>query len=495
LLTVMTFSVATAALNLASLGLTAKYVVHQLSAVSPGEPLGQISLPDLSIVGYLIAALLPMSALFSALCLACAAFARSSKEGQYYLMPLLLVMMPLMMLPMSPGVELNLGNSLIPVTGVVLLLRALMEGHYVDALPYIAPVCGVTLFCCLLAIRWAVYQFSHESVLFRESERLDLRRWLVHLVRDRHDTPTLPAAFFCVALIFFVQFFTQLAVSSHTPAEPGFRYLALLLGISQVVCIALPALLMTFLLTARPRQTLLLDRSPRGTACLAAVALAVLLQPVGQYLQIWIQQLYPLQESIHASTQAFSRLLESAPYVWLPFLLMAVLPALCEEIAFRGFILSGLRRIGNKWWAISLSAVFFGMAHTVVQQSIAAAALGLVIGFLAVQSGSLIPGILFHAIYNGLMLALALLPKHIGAWAEQWPAVRLLLVEAEPGIYAYRWQVAVLSGGAAVAVLWWFHRLPFRATQEEQLSSARARQTEATAIGHAFQPEAADPTL
>jgi hypothetical protein len=88
-----------------------------------------------------------------------------------------------------------------------------------------------------------------------------------------------------------------------------------------------------------------------------------------------------------------------------------------------------------------------------------------------------------------------LLPKHIGAWAEQWPAVRLLLVEAEPGIYAYRWQVAVLSGGAAVAVLWWFHRLPFRATQEEQLSSARARQTEATAIGHAFQPEAADPTL
>ena len=60
---------------------------------------------------------MPMSALFSALCLACAAFARSTKEGQYYLMPLMLVTMPLMMLPMSPGVELNLGNSLIPVTG------------------------------------------------------------------------------------------------------------------------------------------------------------------------------------------------------------------------------------------------------------------------------------------------------------------------------------------------------------------------------------------
>jgi sodium transport system permease protein len=91
--------------------------------------------------------------------------------------------MPLMMLPMSPGSELNLGNSLIPITGVVLLLRTLMEGNYADALPYVLPVAGVTLACCLLAIRWAVYQFNQESVLFRESERLDLKRWVVHLPR------------------------------------------------------------------------------------------------------------------------------------------------------------------------------------------------------------------------------------------------------------------------------------------------------------------------
>ena len=62
-----------------------------------------------------------MAALFSALCLACAAFARSTKEGQYYFMPLFMVTMPLMVLPLSPGVELDLGNSLIPVTGVVLV--------------------------------------------------------------------------------------------------------------------------------------------------------------------------------------------------------------------------------------------------------------------------------------------------------------------------------------------------------------------------------------
>ena len=74
-----------------------------------------------------------MAALFSALCLALAALARSTKEGQYYLMPLLLVTMPLVVLPMSPGVELNLGNSLIPVTGVVLLAAERAGGRLLAA--------------------------------------------------------------------------------------------------------------------------------------------------------------------------------------------------------------------------------------------------------------------------------------------------------------------------------------------------------------------------
>ena len=57
--------------------------------------------------------------------------------------------------------------------------------------------------------------------------------------------------------------------------------MALLLFISQVVCIALPALLMALLLTGRPLKTLLLDRLPRLAACGVAVLLAVLLHPVG----------------------------------------------------------------------------------------------------------------------------------------------------------------------------------------------------------------------
>ncbi len=114
LLTVMLFSIATALLNLLSMGITGLFVLRL-----PGLDFGP---PPLASVAWLLIALVPTSALFSGLCLALAAFARSTKEGQYYLMPLVLITMPLTILPMSPGVELNLGNSLIPITGMVLLL-------------------------------------------------------------------------------------------------------------------------------------------------------------------------------------------------------------------------------------------------------------------------------------------------------------------------------------------------------------------------------------
>ena len=176
-----------------------------------------------------------MSALFGALCLALAAFAKSSKEGQYYLMPLMMVTMPLVILPMAPGVELTLGNSLIPVTGVVLLLRALMEGNYLHALPFVPPVVAVTLVCCLWAIRWAVDQFNSESVLFRESERFNIGLWLKHLQRDRGDTPSPAEAVLCGVLILLVQFFMNYALGSIQGESTGFRQLAVLAIVTQLV--------------------------------------------------------------------------------------------------------------------------------------------------------------------------------------------------------------------------------------------------------------------
>lgn len=478
LLTVMTFSSATALLNLLSLGMTSRYVVSQLNSMPIGDVGQNFDLPPLVSLLWLVAALLPMSALFSALCLACAAFARSTKEGQYYLMPLFLVSMPLMMLPLAPGTDLNLGNALIPITGVILLVMSLVQSEYAVALRYFIPVCGMTIICCHLAIRWAVYQFNQESVLFRESERLDPKRWLVHLVRDRRDTPSLAEAFFCIVLIFIIQFFMRVALATHVPANPGFGFFALALFISQVVCIALPALLMALILTGRPLKTLLLAKPPSVTACIVAVLLAAMLHPFGIQLVQWIGLLYPIQDSMRDELKFMEGMVNGAPVAWLPYLVMAVLPAICEELAFRGFILSGLRHLGSKWWAICISAVFFGLAHGFVQQSLSAAAIGMVIGYVAVQTGSIIPCMLFHMTYNGLMFATQYWPSLI----ERQPALAKLFREPGSNQLLYSWPVIVAGLAGATLLLLWLRRLPYQATREEQISDARSRQAQQAAM-------------
>jgi len=163
LLTVMTFSMATALLNLAITTGMATFIIDRLGEMeATGMRMRQVGAPPLLSLVWLVLALPPVAALFSALSLAVAAFARSSKEGQYYLMPLLMVSLPLMLLPMLPQTELDFGFALIPISGLMLLLRTLIEGQYVEALRYSVPVIGVTAGCCLLAIRWAIDQFNNE---------------------------------------------------------------------------------------------------------------------------------------------------------------------------------------------------------------------------------------------------------------------------------------------------------------------------------------------
>jgi len=121
---------------------------------------------------------LPLAALFSALCLAIGVYARSTKEGQYYLLPLFLGVLPLVFLSLMPGSELTLGMSLVPVTGVCLLLHKLMGPTPALAYPYLLPAMASLAVCVGLAAWWAVRQFHREDVLFRESDSSALSGWL-----------------------------------------------------------------------------------------------------------------------------------------------------------------------------------------------------------------------------------------------------------------------------------------------------------------------------
>lgn len=400
-LTVFLFSVTTALLNLSSLGFTGKYMVSL--AGGGAAKFGDVSLPAFSSLVWVVVMLIPLSTLFSALCLAFATFARSSKEGQYYLTPLLMVTMGLTVFCLSPAVELQPFYSVMPVMGPALLLKGLLKSDGGgDLILYSAPVLLTSIGYSVLALWWAIDQFASEDVLFREAERFDLRLWVRHLLRDKEPLPTFSEAVFCFVLIMLLQFAALKVMQApfqNVNAESRTGLMLQTLIVQQLAIIATPALFMGVMLVSNLRKTFLLYL-PRLGHLLAAGLLAICLQPLSSALAQAMDWFFPplpkdLLERLAAMTSG------EVP-VWLALLAFAAAPAVCEEIAFRGFLLSGFRRTGRTMLAIVLSSLLFGIMHLIPQQVFNAALVGLVLGFVAVKTDSLLPGILFHFCYNGL---------------------------------------------------------------------------------------------
>jgi sodium transport system permease protein len=434
-LTVLAASIATALVNLASMGITALQLAtrFQPAGGDAGAGGGVFSLPPIASLFGMILLVLPLAAFFSALCVALAALARSMKEGQYYLTPLYLVTIPLVFATLSPGVELNLFTSMVPVTGASLLLRALMRGDYVQVRQYFLPVLLPLVVYAALGLRWAVAQFRDESVLFRESDRFDLKAWLIHLVRDRGPLPSAGQALLAFAVMIAMAWFTAGLLEPTWTSQIA----------HQLLFILMPITLMTLVLTSSPRATLLL-RWPSARDLATAAALAVALNPLVSVLRVGVERLFPLPDSIR---ERIEPLMASIPSLPIALVVLALVPAICEEVAFRGFILQGLRSSLRAGTAIGLSAFLFGFLHvltSVYQQLFNATLLGLVLGLIAVRSRSLLPGVVFHFLNNALAVLIGSL-----ASTPSSPLARAFFRDPARGLYHVPWVVA----GAVVSVL------------------------------------------
>ena len=405
LLTVASFSFSTAMLNLFSMTATGLLVMGQLSG--QGSLPSNLGLPPLTTLPWLVVGLIPIVALFSSLALALASFAKSSKEGQYYLVPMLMLLVPLMMLAMLPSSKLDFGTSLIPVTGMLLLIKNLMLSDYATALRFCGPVIAITLVCCWMSTRWAIQQFNNESVLFRSGEKFGVALWLRHLVRDRGPMPSFAEAILCGVIILLIKFFVGLTAQ----LELTFSGFAKQVVISQIATIALPAILMALFLTRGPREALKLNRS-RMSYVPAAILIAILLHPGFLALSHLVMYLYPASQGLAEIQHAVAAIFADAPSTLAIIAVIAFVPAVCEEIAFRGFILSGLQTMGRKWTAILVSAAFFGIAHGILQQSIMASFVGVVLGVISVQTRSLFPCVGYHAMHNSLPILMGMFPAH-----------------------------------------------------------------------------------
>jgi membrane protease YdiL (CAAX protease family) len=136
-------------------------------------------------------------------------------------------------------------------------------------------------------------------------------------------------------------------------------------------------------------------------------------------------------------------------------LVFAVLPAVCEELAFRGFILTGLRRRFRTGTAVVISSFLFALSHMNVFQFLPSFVLGLVLGVLAVRAGSVLPGMAYHLVHNGLLIGLTCAEQLAGLPEElTTPLMRFVLVSLCVGLAALvLWRLVRAAPAAPPGVL------------------------------------------
>ena len=164
-LMVFTASLATAVLSLASFAATFSLPLQAMKELGRGGRGGLsfvISGKGVAAVFFMV---LPLAVMFSAGLLALSLLARSYKEAQSYIQPLVIVVILPAIAALLPGVELNAKLALIPILNTSLVSKEILTGNYPWGM--ILLIFGSSCVYALAALAVAVAAFKRESVLFR----------------------------------------------------------------------------------------------------------------------------------------------------------------------------------------------------------------------------------------------------------------------------------------------------------------------------------------
>lgn len=118
----------------------------------------------------------------------------------------------------------------------------------------------------------------------------------------------------------------------------------------------------------------------------------------------FINFLFYLMELLGYSPDASLPLpLNNIGWLFVNLFVLAIIPAICEELIHRGIILNGFRRFGN-FNAVLLSALFFALAHGSAMQFFYQFILGIVLGYVLIKTGSIFASMIVHFLNNAIVI-------------------------------------------------------------------------------------------
>lgn len=273
-------------------------------------------------------------------------------------------------------------------------------------------------------------------------------------------TPYLKLVIFVIMIFLFAFFFTALSglliywfydiniltnpTSLSNLSDPTvIAALKLMQVFSASGTFIIPPFIAAFLFSKEPINFLALKKSPAPVIALAVIGLVLFSSPLINQMMVWNQQMI-LPEFLKTFevwmknteakatevTLAFMKMNSAIDFL-LVFLMIALLPALGEELVFRGIIQQLFKKlIANSFLAILFTSIIFSAIHMQFYGFFPRMMLGLLLGYLLEWSGSLWLPILLHFLNNGAAVVMAYF----------FPDLNIDLVGTSPG---EAWQVLV----------------------------------------------------
>jgi sodium transport system permease protein len=388
---VLTVAILTALVNLVAMTITAHSTGLAASLFGGGM--------TFDVVIKVLLLLILFAAFFSAILLAITSCARSFKEAQAYIIPLMLLCLVPGVLCLMPSLEFKTWMAVTPLVNIVMLGRDLLEGSPVGGLA-VAAVCS-TVFYIAAAIAIAARIFGTDAILYGSQAT-----WSDFLRRPTEPQPTatIPMAMLCLAMIFPCTF-----VLANNLAHSQ--------DISMTERLVIGAVITTLVFGGVPLFLTIIGRVSaatglgfRGTGFIPLLGAAIL----GLALWPLAHETYLLSERLGLTTLSAKQIaaaktmldqFQTVP-LWIIIVTLAIVPAIFEELCFRGFIFGALRTRLSGVHTIVASALLFGVFHEILSSGrlLPSTFLGLVLGWVRLRTRSVLPGMLLHAINNGLLL-------------------------------------------------------------------------------------------
>ncbi len=415
-LAVATIGLASAALNIISMAFVGVYM-YRMMLKNTGTGSTVAFSRFIPVILVCVLCVLAFAIFISALTMCVTAFAKSYKEANNLITPMMITVMFLSFLSFLPNVSLNSGVALVPVANVCLLIKELLAFKYDLLIIFIVLLSNVVYGA--LAVMFLSRIYDSEAILFGEEgasvqifeRRRDMRKGGVPAVGDGW----LVAIITVIAVIYL-----------GGAAQLKYGYAGLVF--QQVIIIGVPLLAVWY--TKKDMKKTFALRPVSLKSLVAAVIFGI----GGTCFTSLLGDI--LSKLMVRSAEGLSSLneeLSSFGFVE-AFILIAVLPAVCEEFLFRGYIFSAFKSRYRVVNALIISSVLFGLYHMSLIRFFATFILGFINCYAVYKTGSLFAGIMMHFINNSLGVIELYAPGMLNTTGLGLPGTAVMIVIAAAGL-------------------------------------------------------------